>query len=351
MRAYGDGHYQQVDYTMESVAGRHILRVMPVEKSWGPDYLRLGFQLDSNLSQGSSYQLRAGYQKTWLNALGGEALFTGQIGSQTGLGAEFYQPLTASQRWFVDAAASSSRDRVDYFYEDRRIAEYRVTRSRIELTAGMNLPMLGQLRAGWRRTRTTNRLETGLDIFSLAPNPIAGGWLLSMDMDQLDRLYFPRSGWALQGSWFDARSAGYSRAQVELRTVVPLQEFVLGARARWTGSPRGELPLNDADRLGGFLNLTGYASGQLIGDNVSYTHLRLERIVGRLPMGLRGDMRLGLALEAGKVGTPFTVQQDNGWLYSLAVYLGGETPIGPAYIGLGRGRSGSTNAYLFIGTP
>jgi NTE family protein len=39
------------------------------------------------------------------------------------------------------------------------------------------------------------------------------------------------------------------------------------------------------------------------------------------------------------------------WLGSLALYLGGETPLGPVYVGIGRGRSGASNAYLFLGTP
>lgn len=79
--------------------------------------------------------------------------------------------------------------------------------------------------------------------------------------------------------------------------------------------------------------------------------MRAERIIGRLPAGLRGDMRIGFALEAGKVAQPYTVQRRNGWLPSVAVYLGGETPLGPVYVGLGRGNDGLANAYLFIGTP
>jgi NTE family protein len=36
---------------------------------------------------------------------------------------------------------------------------------------------------------------------------------------------------------------------------------------------------------------------------------------------------------------------------SVALYLGGETPVGPVCVGLGRGRGASVNAYLFLGTP
>jgi len=126
---------------------------------------------------------------------------------------------------------------------------------------------------------------------------------------------------------------------------------VLAARATWVGSPRGELPLTDAARLGGLLNLTGFASGQLIGDEMAYGHVRVERIIGRAPLGLRGDLRLGVALEAGKVAHPYSKQVRDGWLNSVAVYLGGETPVGPVFLGIGRGSGNSVNAYLVIGAP
>ena len=38
LRMYGDGYYERVDYTVLTQHERNILRVMPVEKSWGPDF-------------------------------------------------------------------------------------------------------------------------------------------------------------------------------------------------------------------------------------------------------------------------------------------------------------------------
>jgi len=79
--------------------------------------------------------------------------------------------------------------------------------------------------------------------------------------------------------------------------------------------------------------------------------LQGSSLVHELPLGLRGDMRLGLALEAGRIGRPYTQQVRDGWLQSVALYVGGETPLGPAYLGVGRGLGGAVNAYLFVGTP
>jgi len=354
LRVYGDSWYESVDYTLLDAHGRKVLRLLPVEKSWGPDYLRLGIQLESNLSQGSTYQLRGAYQKTWLNDLGGDLLVTAALGSTTGAGVEFYQPVDAAHRFFLRAEADYRRERSDYYYIEQRISEYRSVRTSGELSAGVNFRLLGQLRLGWRESQVTNELETGLDILPLTDEgrtSSSGGWLLAVDMDRLDRLYFPRSGWAANADLYASGRNDYSHLSLNAQAVWPWQSWVLGTRASWVDSPQGRLPFSEAAELGGFLNLSGYASGQLIGDGVGYAHVRAERIIGRLPLGLRGDIRLGLALEAGRVGVPYTVQKKDGWLNSLAAYLGGETPLGPVYVGLGRASGGATNAYLFIGTP
>ena len=351
LRAFGDGSYERVDYSLVKVGGRNLLRVMPVEKSWGPDYLRLGIRLETSLGLGASYQLRVGYQKTWLNALGGELLLTGDLGSSTGAAAEFYQPLEPTQRFFGYAQAGYLRERIDYFFIEQRIAEYRSATAQAELGLGMNFALLGQLRLGWRESKVTNSLETGVDVFSLFPERSTGGLIVALDLDQSDSLYFPRRGWELQASYFDADRGDYTRLALAGRAALPLGEWVLGVRGSWVDSPRGLLPLNDAGRLGGFLNLSAYAKGQFLGDGVAYGHVRAERIIGRAPLGLRGDMRLGLALEAGRVATPYAPQRRTGWLGSVAVYLGGETPFGPVYLGVGLGDRGAGNAYLFLGTP
>jgi NTE family protein len=351
LRAYGDGYYEGVDYSLTTVRGRNVLRVTPVEKSWGPDYLRLALALDSNLSQGSTYRLRAAYQKTWLNSLGAELLFTGEIGSTSGVGVEFFQPLDPAQRFFVDTAASYRRERLDLYFRDQRVAEYSSGSSRVELTAGIQFSLVGQLRAGWRETRRLLELETGEPLLPDKVRVSSGGWLLALDMDQLDQLYVPRSGWALNASLFDEARRDFTRVDLDLRTAWTAGDYVLGTRWRAGGPVRGRLPLDEAATLGGFLNLTAYARDQLRGESIVFGQLRAERIIGRAPLGLRGDMRFGVALEAGRVERPFLPLKRDGWLGSVAVYLGGETPFGPVYLGLGHGSGGSTNAYLVIGIP
>jgi NTE family protein len=350
LRVYGDGYYESVDYALLSERDRQILRITPLEKPWGPDYLRLGLNLNTSASQGPGFTLRLGYQKTWLNALGAEMLLIGEIGSTNGVGIELYQPLDSRQQYFVEAIASYRSTRADIFLDDVRISEYQVDRSTIDLVAGTNIGLLGQARLGWRSRQSTADLETGIPALRNETVDVQG-LLATLDLDQLNALYFPSRGWRVRSEFFASRDGDSSRLALEGRAAWPIGEWVLGARASYDGSTQGVLPGSEAATLGGFLNLSAFASGQLIGDDVRYAHLRAERIVGRLPLGLRGDMRLGLALEAGKVGRPYTEERFTGWLDSVTAYLGGETPFGPVYFGLSRSSQGPSNAYLFLGTP
>jgi NTE family protein len=47
----------------------------------------------------------------------------------------------------------------------------------------------------------------------------------------------------------------------------------------------------------------------------------------------------------------YSETQRAGWVRSLGLYLGAETPIGPAYLGVAKATGGDTRVYLFIGTP
>ncbi|WP_291987412.1 patatin-like phospholipase family protein [Candidatus Accumulibacter sp. ACC007] len=355
MRAYGDGYYEHVDYALDTtLRERNILRVTPVEKGWGPDYMRFGVNLDSNFRTDSTYILRAAYQKTWLNTLGGEFLAYGEIGSQSGFGADLYQPVDAQQRFFLEANASYLNRISGVYQNDNKLAEYRISQTTLRLGGGANIGLLGQARLGWQENWRKSELDTGSP-FLPEEAKTYGGWFAALDIDQTDRLYFPTSGWSSNVKYFDSAAEGYSRLDAGASGYWNVGDWVMASRLSYQGSPIGQLPVYDLGQLGGMLNMTAFAVGQLKGDNMSYGSIRAERIIGRLPLGLRGDLRVGAAFEAARVGQAFTETELKGWIPGVAVYLGGETPLGPVYLGYGYSNAGSTggysNFYLFLGTP
>ncbi len=143
LRVFGDGWFEGVDYSLLPTRERNLLRIAPVEKSWGPSYLRFGVNLEV-ADQGSSFDLRAAYHRTWMNRLGAELLLGAQIGSTLGLTAEFYQPLEATQTYFVQPTAAVERRFTAVYNDDLKFAEYQVRRRAAELAAGVNVGRLGQ---------------------------------------------------------------------------------------------------------------------------------------------------------------------------------------------------------------
>ncbi|MBI4995537.1 MAG: patatin-like phospholipase family protein [Rhodocyclales bacterium] len=350
LRAYGDGYYEGIDYELLSIRDRHVLRILPVEKPWGPDYVRVGVHLQSTLRRGSSYGLRAGYHRTWLNRLGGEFLVTGEIGTLDAINFDWYQPIEETQTFFVEPQFGYRGKEVDIFESDEKIAQYRFVEGRLGLMGGANIGRLGQIRVGWEQQHYHTRLEVGTPWLP-EEDVRYGGWRVALDLDQKDRLHNATRGWAIRGNYFDSAKADYSKLEAEVQTSGSLGDFVVTGRFRTIGSPRGQLPYYDAGALGGFLNLSGFSQGQILGDEIRYGGLQAEKIIGRLPLGLRGDMRLGFALETGKASLCYTETSRAGWLNSGAIYIGGETPIGMLYLGFGRSNAGTSNLYLFVGTP
>ncbi len=353
LRAYGDGWFESVDYDMLTTRDRNILRVLPIEKSWGPDYLRFGVNLESNFKEDSSFTLRAAYDKQWLNSLGGQLIISGDIGNSPSVGVDYYQPLDAQQRYFVETVLAYGGRSFNLYQNNKKVADYWREAGVASVAGGMNVGLLGQVRAGYRRTWQDAKLDTGVatGAFPDSSKVDYGGGFVTLDFDQKNQLYFPSSGWAARAGYFDVSEKGYSKVTADLQGAFSMGDYVINSRVGYQGAGYGKLPAYDAGSLGGFLNLSGFAKNQLNGDDITYGNIRLEKIIGRFPMGFRGDMRAGVSLETGKVGKPYTETQIRGRTNSAAIYLGGETPLGPVYLGYGYNDSGAKNVYLFLGTP
>ncbi|MGB4854501.1 MAG: BamA/TamA family outer membrane protein, partial [Candidatus Dechloromonas phosphoritropha] len=345
-----DGAYDDVDFSLLTTRDRNILRVTPVEKEFGPDYLRFGFNLNAASNSPSIFNLRVAYQKTLINSLGGEWLAGVQIGNEMGAFTEFYQPLDADRLFFLEPKLSYLRVPLDIYQDNKRVAQYKVDQATLDLMAGINVGLWGPVTVGWGERYRSAELDIGTPT-ETSGSKAYGGFLAKMDFDQFDRIYTPTQGWSAHGSYFYAAGEGYDKADLDLRAAQSFGDFIVHERIRGAGSFTGTLPFYDAVALGGFLNLSGFARNQIIGESLTYGNVRVEKIIGRFPAGLRGDMRAGIALEAGKVGGNYTETNLNGWQSSVTAYVGGETPLGMVYVGYGYSPNGMGNFYMFIGTP
>ncbi|HMK87140.1 MAG TPA: patatin-like phospholipase family protein, partial [Steroidobacteraceae bacterium] len=106
---YGLGYFETLDYTVveqgEGAEEQYGLEVHARRKSWGPNYVRFGLNLYTDFQGNNQYNAAAEFLMTEIDDLEAELLTDLQVGSDSKISSEFYQPLDALAKWFVAPAA------------------------------------------------------------------------------------------------------------------------------------------------------------------------------------------------------------------------------------------------------
>lgn len=355
VRLNGEGDFQSVDYSIDNVGGRRVLRVIPVEKPWGPDYLRFGINFSTDFRNTAPYNLRAVYQRTWLNNLGAEWLSTVQLGERELIATEWYQPLNRAQTWYVKPSAGLTQQSRSLFVDGLRVSEFDVRDRQLGLEVGVNLSAAGQFRLGGTYRNLRADTVTGLPIF-VAQRVRGRSLYAGLELDTLDERYFATRGHYLNATLRDMRPSGgedppYTRASLDFTLARTLGDWTLQLTGEAGSSTRGVLPAYDAFSLGGPFRLSGFAPDQMIGDDLRYVRLSVQRRLVT-PSRVGGTtVYAGLLAESGKMGTPYTEARLSGWQRSFGLYLGMNTLVGPLYLGFANAPNGRSAWYLFLGTP
>jgi NTE family protein len=356
---YSQGDLHSLDYSVVRQDDKTILRITPVEKPWGPDYLRFGLGLTSDFRADSTYNFRALYRRTWLNSLGAEWLTGVQIGSEQAISTELYQPLEARQASFVRASASAGLRKAPLFFQGDRLAVYRIQENRALFDAGVNLGAWGQASLGWAERSLGSVLDTGSDEF-LNRSESLGGPLAAVAIDTYDQPFFPTRGVKLEVTHFDAlrhsnRNGGgldpYSKSEARFGAAWSYGRWATLLRLEGGTALKGSLPLADAFTLGGPQRMAGFAHDQMLGGDYAFGRLEAQyRLAWSSPLY---DLRLiaGLVAEAGRMNKLLTETSLSGWQRSFSAYLAASTFLGPVYLGVADAKHGKGRFYLMIGTP
>ena len=352
---YSDGDLVSLDYQLLRERDKNVLQITPLEKPWGPDYLRFGLNLSTDLRSESAFNVRALYRKTWINSFGGEWLTTAQVGQRNAIGTEFYQPVERSQVWFVRPFIFADSNRVGLYFDDDRVAEYLTRETRLGFDAGARLGTYGQAKVGWVERLLRAALETGPPALPDSRLRV-GGITGNLAIDQYDLPYFPTRGYAGDIDYFDALRTQegqekYGRLQARVSGATTIGDFVLRGNLEGGRATKGTLPLGDLFALGGYGRLSAFATGQILGQEYSLATAQVEyQLLRRIPLlGLTASA--GLTFERGKMSDRLTEPSLQGWINSYGVYLGANTPMGPLVFGYSDVKDRKGRFYIFIGTP
>jgi len=332
-----------------------VLVVQPREKEWGPDYVRFGLGLATDFQGENYFNILAQYRRTWLNRLGGEWLNEVQVGKNTFFSSEFIQPVEERGRYFVAPYVKFGQDLRGVFFDEQRVGEYQTNETRLGLDGGALFGTWGEARLGgvWRRVNA--HVETGPSILPDVKETTAGARAL-LFVDQLDNAWFPRSGFRVVASAYDATSGfgsdhDYQRVNGEVLYADHWGAHTFSFFLMGGSDLHSTMPAYETFTLGGPLQLSGYRIQEFSAQRVGFARLMYYNRTVPLPDLLGSGVYLGTSLEAGQVRGRVDGSPDGGTIWSGSLFLGADTFAGPAYVGLGFGEGGRVSLYLLVGAP
>lgn len=354
-RIYGRGDFEGVDYRIQQEDDGRYLVFRANEKSWGPDYLRFGFSFATDFQSEHFFNLAVNYKRTWLNRLGGEWNNDIQLGRDTHLLTEFYQPLNEANNVFVSTYGWLQRTNRGVFVEDDRVAEYNTRELRLGADLGLNIGTWGTARAGamWRKIRA--EVDTGSPLLPEGDREVSG-FETAFLVDQLDRPYLSRSGYFLDVRGTHPRTAlgadaSYDRLSARGMASRSWGPHTLNLTMMYGTDFHSDVPPFDAFTLGGPFRLSAYPIDRFAGRQYSFGRLMYYNHAFKLPSPLGSGFYLGASLEAAEVKRQYTVSGDTGGLWSASLFLAADTFMGPAFVGFGVGEGGERSFYLLFGVP
>jgi len=354
-RIYGRGDFESVDYRIMGDSGPRAMVITPREKSWGPDYLRFGLGLESDFQGENTFNLLVQYRRTWLNRLGGEWLTEAQVGQQSYLYSEFFQPVDEAGSWFVAPHGRVGQVKRPVYSGENKVADYLVASASAGVDAGALLGTRGVVRVGALWNKVYARVETG-DAILPSIRELSAGARAQLTIDQLDHAWFPLDGHSARVVAYGATKSfgsdlNYQRLEASgswVRSRGPHTLNLLAAAGTDFGSG---MPAYESFVLGGPLRLSGFRLDQFAGRRFAFGRAMYYNRVFPLPSLLGTGVYAGASAEIGSIKDRFDGLPSPGTQYSGSVFLGADTFAGPAYLGVGIGNGGSFSAYLLLGAP
>jgi NTE family protein len=326
-------------------------------KSWGPNYLRFGLNLEDDFQGNSRYNAAVRFVLTEINELGAELLTDLQIGSDPKVVSEFYQPLTATRTWFVAPSARVEARDLPIYVNNSQVADFRDREAEADIDFGRDLGNWGEIRAGFHRTNGATRVRYG-DPGLVETQYNNGEYFFKFSYDRLDNVHFPRDGQTFTLQW----DANRTNLGADIASDKVKADWLMARSAGrntvllWTSAGTtldGRFPTNALPQfysLGGFFNMSGLAPQSLIGPNYAIGRAIYFRKIGRGGEGFfEFPAYLGASFEVGNTWERRGDISFGSARKDASLFVAFDTFLGPVYLGSGYDQRGTAAFYLFLG--
>ena len=356
----GLDRYETITWrTTQDEQGRPGLLVIGRAKMYAPPFMMLGVNLENTTSNDFRLTATARYLAFDVAGSGAELRLDGTIGSDPGVGAEWYRPFGRSPL-FVAPYAGLVASTVNDVEDDAVVAQYGLVTTRAGANLGLNLGAFSDVRLGAYIGRTTARIEVG------DPNrpEVVGrdaGAELTWRTDTQDSPVVPTGGVARRSACrtrSTRRTSGPGRRRSRRRPrsrnwrPTPTRSGRVGSAGRLFAfgglgtTMQGEPPPTSEFGLGTAFRLGAYSFGELRGEHAWLAGGGYLRQLGRLPDFVGGPVFAGGWLENGDA---FDDWRDVSWRTNTSVGVIMETLVGPVVIAGTYGFDGRWRTYFGIG--
>lgn len=357
-RVFGSGYYERVNYNLLNDDGFNVLAIDAKEKQWGPNYLRFGISLAADTVGEGRFNLLMRYLLTQFNSAGAEWRNDFQLGRDRRIASYFFQPFGASgiaNAFSITPGVEYSRRPVDFFTGIRRDTQFQLSTNATSLDLGFDFSRSAIMRLGVVQSSNTAELNVGISVFPERRYK-EGGARFKFVYDDVDDPNFPREGRKFELDYYasleslDATSE-YRRGEANYLDNYSIGNNTFSFAARYGQSYKGILSQFNRYSLGGFLQLSGYAPGELFGGNIALARLTYYRRLAQFNNPFGKNLYVGLSTEYGKVADTREQLMKSETRNSIGLFVGFDTLFGPLYVGYGRARQRSPIFYLFLGQP
>lgn len=358
-RLLGQGTIARVTTSRELVDGEEHLFMQVDEKEWGPGYLDFEFSFEDNFRSFSRFEVGAAWRYTNLNPYGAEWVNSVEFGTEKNVASELYWPLNTSG-FFLQSDAKVAREVSNYIDSNNQnfgevIRSFQNAAGGIGYEFTDNFDVLTGLEIETGRVKLPDAL-TPLFGFATAHYD-SSSLFIKADYDSLDNADFSREGWRFNATARRSKSNALGLreyadlVEISLETVFSMGPHSVkpAFRAGSTYATKDQLQFSSFE-LGGFLNLSGNDRDFIAGPHMRflrmiYTYELAENSFG----GTKLPLYLGASYEAGNVWEHQSHISWDSMISSGAVFLGWDSPIGPAFLGYGRSEKNQESVYISLG--
>jgi NTE family protein len=348
---HGLGAFEKVGYDLAQYEDGVGVMVYATPKSWGPNYLHFGLDMEADFSGDTATNMILGYSRSEVNQWAGEWTTLLQVGQEPKLLSYLHQPLGLDLSYFVQPSFSVERTNIGVFSGDHETAQYQLRQSEFQLVVGKEFGASAVFSLGVNRR--SGEVKVAIGDPNLPESDFDdGGAIASFSYDSINDIDYPSRGAVFNLSYYhalDSLGADEEYQQWRLRTGIVKtfgDKHTIGILTSLGGTEDGTASISRRFLLGGFLNMSGLQVNQLSGEYAGLATAFYYRKFNRFKIF---PAYIGGSAEYGGAWADRDDISAKSSLFGGSLFLGVDSPLGPVLLGLGRTNEGDSVFFTKIG--